>query len=71
MAVQLGLKMKDFNEALDSNRFGPAMEADQNQAKTLGVTGLPTLFINGRPLIGARPIDEIRAKILEALNQGE
>jgi protein-disulfide isomerase len=70
MALQLGLKMKDFNEALDSNRFGPAMEADQNQAKTLGVTGLPTLFINGRPLIGARPIDEIRAKILEALNQG-
>ena len=69
MAAQLGLDMKGFNEALDSNRFGPAIEADQTQAKTLGVSGVPTFFINGRPLVGARPIEDIRAKILEGLNE--
>jgi len=69
MAAQLGLDMKGFNEALDSNRFGPAIEADQSQANTLGVTGVPTFFINGRSLVGARPIEEFRAKILEALNE--
>jgi protein-disulfide isomerase len=67
MAAQLGLNIKGFNQALDSNRFGPAIEAEQSQATTLGVNGVPTFFINGRPLVGARPIDEIRAKILEAL----
>jgi len=69
MAAQLGLDMKGFNEALDSNRFGPAIEADQTQAKTLGVSGVPTFFINGRPLVGARPIEDIRAKILEGLDE--
>jgi protein-disulfide isomerase len=69
MAAQLGLDMKGFSEALGSNRFGAAIEADQNQARKLEVSGVPTLFINGRPLVGARPIEEIRAKILEALKE--
>ncbi len=67
-AVQLGLDMEQFKDALDSNRFGPAIEADQNQAKGLGVNAVPVFFINGRPLVGARPIDDIRAKIMEALS---
>jgi len=69
MAAQLGLDMKGFGEALDGNRFKPAIEAEQSQAKTLGVSGVPTFFINGRALVGARPIEEFREQILEALDE--
>jgi len=69
MAAQLGLDQKEFGEALDSNRFASAIEADTAQAKTLGVKGVPTFYINGRPLMGARPIDDMRSMILEALNE--
>src|SRR5215813_8931682 len=69
MAAQLGLDQKEFGKALDSNRFASAIEADTAQAKTLGVKGVPTFYINGRPLMGARPIDDMRSMILEALNE--
>jgi len=69
MAAQLGLDQKEFTDALESRRFASAIEADNAQAKALGVKGVPTFYINGRPLMGARPIDDIRAMIMEALNE--
>jgi protein-disulfide isomerase len=69
MAAHLGLDQGEFTDALDSQRFASAIEADQTQAKSLGVKGVPTFYINGRVLIGARPIDDMRAMILEALNE--
>jgi protein-disulfide isomerase len=69
MAAQLGLDRKEFTDALDSQRFASAIEADLAQAKSLGIKGVPTFYINGRPLVGARSIDDMRAMIVEALNE--
>lgn len=68
MAAQLGLDTNKFNQSLDSQRFAPIIEANQRQADALGVNATPVLFINGRPLVGAVPIEKIRAKIMEALD---
>jgi protein-disulfide isomerase len=70
-ALQLGLDANRFKEALDSGRLAPVLEADASQAQALGISGVPTIYINGAPLVGARPIDEIRAKITEALETAQ
>jgi|GEM_PF-5166978 len=68
MAAQLGLDTNKFNQSLDSQRFAPIIEANQRQADALGVNATPVLFVNGRPMVGAVPIEKIRAKIVEALD---
>jgi protein-disulfide isomerase len=37
------------------------------QARALGITGTPTFFVNGRPLVGAHPVETFREVIQEAL----
>jgi len=69
MAAQLGLDTNKFNQSLDSQRFAPIIEANQRQADALGVNATPVLFVNGRPMVGAVPIEKIRAKIVEALDE--
>ena len=37
------------------------------QARALGITGTPTFLVNGRPLVGAHPVEAFRSVIDEAL----
>ena len=46
-----------------------AVKASVKEGDSLGVTGTPTLFINGQMLDGARPIAEFRATFDSALQQ--
>jgi protein-disulfide isomerase len=61
---------------LDVDRFGKDManltgdgakriNADKAEADTLGVTGTPAFFVNGRYLSGAKPFEEF-AKVIDA-----
>ena len=43
-------------ECLDSGRQTAEVDADFRYGADLGVTGTPTFFINGIPLIGAQPL---------------
>jgi protein-disulfide isomerase len=52
---------------VDQRRFASAVEADVVQARALGVRSTPTFFINGRPLVGAQPIETFRTVIDDAL----
>jgi protein-disulfide isomerase len=62
-ARELGLDMKRFQEALDTARYKPAIDADAREADTLGATGTPAFFINGRFLSGAKPFNEFAQAI--------
>jgi protein-disulfide isomerase len=65
-ASGLGLDTRRF----DSDRAGPASEAlarSEALAERLGVRGTPTFFINGRRIVGAQPIEELRAVVDERL----
>lgn len=66
-AVEIGLDREAFVRCVDERRFAAAVDADISQARALGVTGTPTFFVNGRPLIGAHPVETFREVIQEAL----
>ena len=67
-ATELGLDRATFVRCLDDRRFAAAVEADVAQGRALGVNGTPTFLVNGRPLVGAHPIETFRSVIDDALN---
>ena len=66
-AVEVGLPREAFTRCLDERRFVSAVEADVAQARDLGIRSTPTFLINGRPLVGAHPVETFRTVIDEAL----
>ena len=66
-AGDIGLLPEKFAACLDGGRFAAAVEADVAQARNLGVSSTPTFFINGRPLVGAHPVENFRAAVDDAL----
>jgi protein-disulfide isomerase len=69
-AAELGLKADQFNSCLDSGKFAAQVQADMDAGTKAGVTGTPAMFINGRLVSGAVPIDQIAPVIDDALKRG-
>jgi len=67
-ARQLGLDVPAFEAALDSGRLAARVDADRELASRIGVNGTPCFFINGRPLVGAHPIEDFEKIIEEELS---
>ncbi len=63
LARELGLDQKKFAASLDKRRFELDVSRDAADGARLGVRGTPTFFINGAPLVGARPEADFRALI--------
>ena len=53
---QLELDLPAWTECFESGRQTAEVDADFRYGADLGVTGTPTFFINGIPLIGAQPL---------------
>lgn len=68
-AKEIGLDEKRFKEALDTARGKTIIDADIAEAKSLGVTGTPAFFVNGRFLSGAKPFAEFAAVINSELQK--
>jgi protein-disulfide isomerase len=68
-AADVGLEREGFARCLDAGTFAAAVENDVAEARALGITGTPTFFINGRPLVGAQPVQAFREAIDEALER--
>jgi len=62
-AKELGLDMKKFEDALNTARGKAGIDADAAEAKSLGVTGTPAFFVNGRFLSGAQPFAAFQTAI--------
>jgi protein-disulfide isomerase len=56
-AASLQLSPAPFESCLASDRHDAAIQASLAQGESLGVTGTPAYFINGRMLSGARPLE--------------
>jgi protein-disulfide isomerase len=69
LARELGLQPDTFATCLNTGRYREEVAKDLHDGLTLGITSTPTFFINGRPLVGARPIAEFQAVIDRLLNQ--
>jgi protein-disulfide isomerase len=56
----LGLDASALEACLDSGRHTEAVTANLAEGRALGVTGTPTFFINGLPLVGAYPYEDFQ-----------
>jgi protein-disulfide isomerase len=62
-ARTLGLDVLSFKRALDDHTFRPLIERDVAEAKGLGVTITPTVFVNGPRLVGPQGYASLGAVI--------
>ena len=56
-ATAAGLNAQTFNACLDSGKFAPKVQAALDAGGRLGIASTPTVFINGRALAGAQPLE--------------
>jgi protein-disulfide isomerase len=68
-AAALGLKADTFNQCLDSGKYVAQVQADQKEGSANGVQGTPAMFINGRFINGAVPLEQITSVIDDELRR--
>jgi protein-disulfide isomerase len=56
-AVELGLDAPGYANCLDSGRYADEVAAEVAEGARLGVSGTPTFFIDGYPIVGAQPYE--------------
>lgn len=66
-ATALGLDMNAFNQCLDSGKHAGRVAENLKSGEAIGVGSTPTLYVNGRPVIGAQSFDYFKAVIDEEL----
>jgi protein-disulfide isomerase len=62
-AQELKLDMQKFTADLESHRFKAAVDEDMKAGNAVTVRGTPTFFINGKKLVGAKPLAEFQKVI--------
>lgn len=68
-AAELGVDADEFNDCLDTEKFGDEVDKDFEDGKAYGVTGTPAFFINGRLISGAQPFSVFKSAIDSALEE--
>ncbi|MFP4598957.1 MAG: DsbA family protein [Persicimonas sp.] len=67
LAEELELDVDRFEADMKEDAFDKQIDADMQEADTLGVRGTPTFFIDGTRMVGAKPAAAIEQAIEEAL----
>lgn len=71
-AAKLGVDQKKFDSCLDSGKYVEQIQNDQREGARVGVTGTPTMFINGVMVDGgAVPFETLSALIDKELARGK
>lgn len=68
-AAELKLDTKDFNSCLDSGKYSKKMQEATTYGQSVGVSGTPASFINGKMISGAVPYTRIKDVIEEELKK--
>ncbi len=71
LAEEAGLDRRRFEEDLGSARYEETVQADFREGQSLGISGTPTFFINGRVLVGLQPVEVFEQTIEEARREAE
>ena len=64
----LGVFETDLRDCLADGRYTADVQADMSEGEGLGISGTPTFFINGFPIVGALPYDVFEQAIALAEN---
>ena len=70
-AEELGLDKQKFIESLDSGKHIPEIERDLQLAESMDLYNTPTFYINGREIVGERPLEYFQKIIDEELQEGK
>jgi protein-disulfide isomerase len=70
-AAETGLDTAKFNQCLDSSKYEARVEDALVAGKGLGISSTPTVYVNGRMINGAQPIDVFESVIDEELARGK
>ena len=62
-AQAVGLDTSQFNSCLDSGKYKQEVLDETAAGRTYGVTGTPTVFINGVAIVGAQPFSQFQSAI--------
>lgn len=68
LAQQSSLDVRAFSRCLHTHHYAEEIKGDLHDALKLGVTSTPTFFVNGRPLVGARSVEEFKFLIDKAIS---
>jgi len=66
-AGELGLNVKKFSESIDNGKHAPEIDRDLKLAESIDLYNTPTLYINGRQIVGERPFAFFKKIIDEEL----
>lgn len=69
-AQELKLDATKFDPCLTNDETLERVNADTLEGRNAGVSGTPTFFINGKPLVGAQPIEAFK-QVLDPLLAGQ
>ena len=67
IATGLGLDVTQWKNCINNSKYDAEIEADYNYGAQLGITGTPTFFINGLPMVGAQPFSAFKKVIDQEL----
>ena len=68
-AAEVGLDGEKFNSCLISGKYKDEVLKDLADGTAAGVTGTPTMYIDGKQVAGAQPYETFRLAIDEALKK--
>jgi protein-disulfide isomerase len=68
-ARALGLDGAAFDQCLDSGKWEAVVREGTQLGDKMGVNSTPTLYVNGRPVVGAMPYENFKAIIDEELQK--
>lgn len=70
-AKDIGLDPAKFGKDMDDPKLKEEVLADQKQGTSLGASGTPTFFVNGRQLVGAQPFEKFKELIEEEIKKAD
>ena len=66
LANESGLNMTQFDRCYDGNETGAELAAYVREGKAAHIYATPTFFVNGKPIVGPKPLDDFKQAIAEA-----
>jgi len=69
LGARLGMDSTKFDRCLTERRYQGLIESDIDQGNRLGISGTPTMFINGHEYSGDQSIGDLKAAIDRAVKE--
>ena len=63
LAEKYGLDIGQFEQCIGTRKYQSEVQADFSYGSGLGITGTPTVFINGKMIVGAQPYQAFQQAI--------